>query len=66
MSLAADRAQRDDFEVNLIPDCKILHDTEHNVLAYDLRNLGHSGAANGGIASSGIDHRADHRRHPGR
>ena len=66
MSLAADRAQRDDFEVNLIPDCKILHDTKHNVLAYDLRNLGHSGAANGGIASSGIDHRADHRRHPGR
>jgi len=43
-----------DFEVNLVPDYKILHDAGHNVLAYDLRNFGHSGAANGGIASSGI------------
>jgi hypothetical protein len=43
-----------DFEVNLIPDYKILHDAGYNVLAYDLRNLGLSGAANGGIASSGI------------
>jgi pimeloyl-ACP methyl ester carboxylesterase len=43
-----------DFEVNLVPDYKILHDVGYNVLAYDLRNSGHSGAANGGIASSGI------------
>ena len=43
-----------DFEVNLIPDYKILHDAGYNVLAYDLRNFGLSGAANGGIASSGI------------
>jgi uncharacterized protein len=43
-----------DFEINLIPDYKILHDAGYNVLAYDLRNFGHSGAANGGIASSGI------------
>ena len=43
-----------DFEVNLIPDYKILHDAGYNVLAYDLRNSGLSGAANGGIASSGI------------
>jgi uncharacterized protein len=42
------------FEVNLVPDYKILHDAGYNVLAYDLRNFGHSGAANGGIASSGI------------
>lgn len=42
------------FEVNLIPDYKILHDVGYNVLAYDLRNHGHSGAANGGISSSGI------------
>jgi uncharacterized protein len=42
------------FEVNLIPDYAILHDAGYNVLAYDLRNFGHSGAANGGIASSGI------------
>jgi hypothetical protein len=43
-----------DFEVDLVPDYKILHDAGYNVLAYDLRNFGHSGAANGGIASSGI------------
>jgi hypothetical protein len=43
-----------DFEVNLVPDYKILHDAGYHVLAYDLRNFGHSGAANGGIASSGI------------
>jgi hypothetical protein len=42
------------FEVNFIPDYKILHDAGYNVLAYDLRNFGLSGAANGGIASSGI------------
>jgi uncharacterized protein len=43
-----------DFEVNLVPDYKILHDAGYNVLAYDLRNFGLSGEANGGIASSGI------------
>jgi pimeloyl-ACP methyl ester carboxylesterase len=43
-----------DFEINLVPDYKILHDAGYNVLAYDLRNFGHSSAANGGIASSGI------------
>jgi uncharacterized protein len=43
-----------DFEVNLVPDYKILHEAGYNVLAYDLRNFGLSGAANGGIASSGI------------
>jgi pimeloyl-ACP methyl ester carboxylesterase len=43
-----------DVEVNLVPDYKILHDAGYSVLAYDLRNFGHSGAANGGIASSGI------------
>jgi pimeloyl-ACP methyl ester carboxylesterase len=42
------------FEVNFIPDYKILHDAGYNVLAYDLRNHGFSGAANGGTASSGI------------
>jgi hypothetical protein len=42
------------FEVNLVPDYKILHDAGYNVLAYDLRNFGLSGAANGGIASSGL------------
>jgi uncharacterized protein len=43
-----------DVEVNLVPDYKILHDAGYHVLAYDLRNSGLSGAANGGIASSGI------------
>ncbi|WP_220201593.1 alpha/beta hydrolase [Reticulibacter mediterranei] len=42
------------FEINFIPDYKILHDAGYNVLAYDLRNHGFSGAANGGIASGGI------------
>jgi uncharacterized protein len=43
-----------DFEVNFVPDFKILHDAGYNVLTYDLRNFGHSGAANGGIVSSGL------------
>ncbi|MEY9863543.1 pimeloyl-ACP methyl ester carboxylesterase [Catenulispora sp. GAS73] len=42
------------FEVDFVPDYKILHDAGYHVLAYDLRNHGHSGAANGGITSSGI------------
>jgi uncharacterized protein len=47
-------ASGNDFEIDFIPDYRILHDAGYNVLAYDLRNFGHSGAANGGIASSGI------------
>ncbi|KAL2210549.1 alpha/beta-hydrolase [Sarocladium strictum] len=43
-----------DFEVNFIPDLKILHDVGYNVLAYDLRNYGLSGAAQGGMCTSGI------------
>jgi len=35
------------FEVDLVPDYKILHDAGYNVLAYDLRNHGLSSAANG-------------------
>lgn len=48
------RTSGNDFEVNLVPDYKILHDAGYNILAYDLRNFGHSSEANGGIASSGI------------
>lgn len=48
------RASGNDFEVNFMADYKILHDAGYNVLAYDLRNFGLSGSANGGIASSGI------------
>lgn len=42
-----------DFEVNFIPDYKLLHDAGYNVLTYDLRNFGQSGAANGGVFSVG-------------
>ena len=42
------------FEVNFIPDYKILHEAGYNVLAYDLRGHGFSGTANGGIVSSGL------------
>lgn len=46
-------AAGNDFEVNFIPDYKILHDAGYNILAYDLRNFGQSGAANGGVFSVG-------------
>lgn len=46
-------AAGNDFEVNLVPDYKILHDAGYNVLAYDLRNFGQSGAANGGVFTVG-------------
>ena len=42
------------FEVDFVPDYKILHEAGYNVLAYDLRNHGHSGEGNGGIVSSGV------------
>lgn len=42
-----------DFEVNFIPDYRILHDAGYNVLTYDMRNFGHSSAANGGVFSVG-------------
>ena len=42
------------FEVDLVPDYKILHDAGYNVLAYDLRNHGLSSAANGGVTTHGI------------
>ncbi|MBM0106371.1 alpha/beta hydrolase [Steroidobacter sp. S1-65] len=46
-------ATGNDFEVNFVPDYKILHQAGYNVLAYDLRNFGQSGAANGGIFTVG-------------
>jgi len=42
------------FEVDLVPDYKILHDAGYNVLAYDLRNHGMSSAANGGVTTHGF------------
>src|SRR6202030_2285886 len=47
------------FEVNLVPDYKILHDAGYNVLTYDLRNHGLSSAANGGVVSGGISESRD-------
>jgi len=46
-------ASGNDFEVSFIPDYRILHEAGYNVLTYDLRNHGHSGAGNGGIITSG-------------
>ncbi|NVO14585.1 MAG: alpha/beta hydrolase [Rhodoplanes sp.] len=46
-------ATGNDFEVDFVPDYRILHDAGYNVLAYDMRNFGHSGRANGGIFSVG-------------
>jgi len=51
------RSSGNDFEVNFVPDYKILHDTGYNVLAYDLRNFGLSGAANGGSHRAGFSNR---------
>jgi uncharacterized protein len=42
------------FEVDLVPDYKILHDAGYSVLAYDLRNHGLSSAANGGVVTHGL------------
>ena len=46
-------ATGNDFEVSFVPDYKLLHDIGYNVLTYDLRNHGQSGAANGGIFTVG-------------
>ncbi|PYI15630.1 alpha/beta-hydrolase [Aspergillus violaceofuscus CBS 115571] len=42
------------FEVNFIKDYKALHDAGYNVLCYDLRNHGRSGAGSGGIVGIGL------------
>jgi hypothetical protein len=47
------------FEVDLVPDYKILHDARYNVLAYDLRNHGLSTAANGGVVTHGFTESRD-------
>lgn len=40
-----------DVEVNLVPDYRILREAGYHVLAYDMRNFGLSGSANGGVIS---------------
>ncbi|KAF4334471.1 gibberellin biosynthesis-related [Fusarium beomiforme] len=42
------------FEVNYMRDYKHLHKAGYNVLTYDLRNFGHSGAANGDVFTWGL------------
>lgn len=46
-------ATGNDFEVDFVPDYRILHDAGYNVLTYDFRNLGQSGPANSGGGSGG-------------
>jgi uncharacterized protein len=41
-----------DYELDFIPDYGILHRAGFNVLAYDFRNFGHSGDANGRLQSN--------------
>ncbi|MET8757786.1 hypothetical protein [Lentzea sp. NPDC004782] len=47
-------ATGNDVEVDLVPDIAVLHDAGYHVLAYDLRNFGHSGTADGGVTTGGI------------
>ena len=42
------------FEVNFLPEYKILHDAGYNILTYDLRNHGRSGMGSGGIIGHGV------------
>ena len=42
-----------DFEVSFLPKYKALHDAGYNVLAYDIRNHGRSGAGSGGLVGHG-------------
>ncbi|WP_276682596.1 alpha/beta hydrolase family protein [Empedobacter brevis] len=42
-----------DIEIDFVYQMKILTDAGYNVLAYDLRNHGQSGAANGGMSGIG-------------
>lgn len=42
-----------DFEVNFLPEYKILHEAGYNVLTYDLRNMGESGEGDGGSCGIG-------------
>jgi hypothetical protein len=42
------------FEVNFLPETKILHEAGYNILAYDIRNHGRSGMGSGGIIGHGV------------
>ena len=42
------------FEVNFLPEYKILHDAGYNIIAYDMRNHGRSGTGSGGVNGHGV------------
>lgn len=42
------------FEVNFLPEYKILHDAGYNIIAYDMRNHGRSGVGSGGVNGHGV------------
>jgi pimeloyl-ACP methyl ester carboxylesterase len=42
------------FEVNFLPEYKILHDAGYNIIAYDIRNHGRSGMGSGGVNGHGM------------
>ncbi|MFG3200170.1 alpha/beta hydrolase family protein [Streptomyces sp. NPDC048208] len=42
------------FEVNFLPEFKALHDAGYNILCYDIRNFGLSGAGNGDTVGIGL------------
>lgn len=42
------------FEVNFLPEYKVLHDAGYNLLTYDIRNHGRSGMGSGGIIGHGV------------
>jgi len=56
---AAWAATGNDFEVDLVPDYKILHDAGYNVFTYDLRNHGLSSAGDGGVVNHGVTEKSD-------
>ena len=47
-------SQFNNFEVNFVKIHEALHKAGYNVLAYDMRNHGASGEANGGVSGAGL------------
>lgn len=47
-------ASGNNIEVNFMPDYNHLHEAGYNIIAYDLRNFGQSGAGSGGVIGNGI------------
>ncbi|PPU10247.1 alpha/beta hydrolase family protein [Xanthomonas arboricola] len=42
------------FEVNFLPEYKVLHEAGYNIIAYDIRNHGRSGMGSGGVNGHGV------------